>query len=512
MAMNAQTSLRKKIALILIGSALLQIAVFALLSYSITLRHHTRERDHYLQRTTILLQNVIAEPLYNFSTSQVSTILASFAQDKYLKGLSVLSENGEPFSAYKAADFTPSLPSQSSPILHNQRPIGTLVLSYDSKAMKADVSRQILMTLVQSVVLVFMMVMVALVLVQRFIFHPIRETTIMLETFAAGNGDLTRQLSVTHHDEIGTLASVFNQFVQTLRNSIQNVATVSRQLSLASVSLNDNAATVSHTAQEMHQLSDTAARSTRDTSAAITTISTATTEMSGSIATIASSIEELNVSQNEVSRGIQSEATIISAMSQRSDEVRTIIAALSKSSGTIGQVVDVIRDISDQIKLLALNATIEAASAGEAGKGFAVVAREVKELATKTAEAINAVQTQVQDIQLSTKQSVDAISAIIATIAEINTISQTMVAAVEEQSATVGLVAQNVSTVSSSSGGISRTVTASATTLQAVNTTIAEVSTAAANTSTGIGSVKLRADELAELARQLTSVTAQFRV
>jgi methyl-accepting chemotaxis protein len=510
--MNIQTSLRKKLAIILVGSALLQIVVFALLSYTITLRHHTQERDHYLKRTTILLQNVIAEPLYNFSTSQVSTILESFAEDKYLKGLSVLAENGEPFSTYKTADFTPSLPTQSSPIMHNQSKIGTLLLSYDSRVTRADVHRQILMTLVQSVVLVFVMVMVALVLVQRFIFRPIRETTIMLETFAAGNGDLTRQLSVTQHDEIGALATVFNRFVQTLRNSIQQVATVSSQLSSASVSLNDNAASVSRTAQEMNQLSDTAALTTRDTSAAITTISTATTEMSSSIATIASSMEELNVSLNEVSRGIQSEATIISAMSQRSDEVRSIIAALSKASGTIGQVVDVIRDISDQIKLLALNATIEAASAGEAGKGFAVVAREVKELAGKTAEAINAVQTQVRGIQLSTHQSVDAISAIIATIAQINTISQTMVAAVEQQSATVALVAQNVSLVNTSSGGISRNVTDSAANLQQVNATIAEVSTAAAHTASGIGSVKLRADELADLAHQLTAVTAQFRV
>jgi methyl-accepting chemotaxis protein len=57
---------------------------------------------------------------------------------------------------------------------------------------------------------------------------------------------------------------------------------------------------------------------------------------------------------------------------------------LAHSSKEIGAIVQLIRDIAEQINLLALNATIESARAGEAGKGFAVVASEIKHLSMQT--------------------------------------------------------------------------------------------------------------------------------
>ncbi|HEY9768369.1 MAG TPA: methyl-accepting chemotaxis protein [Coleofasciculaceae cyanobacterium] len=60
--------------------------------------------------------------------------------------------------------------------------------------------------------------------------------------------------------------------------------------------------------------------------------------------------------------------------------------------------------------LLALKASIEAARAGEQGKGFAVIAKEVRSLATQSAEATAVIETLVSKIQLETVEVVEAMN------------------------------------------------------------------------------------------------------
>jgi methyl-accepting chemotaxis protein len=174
------------------------------------------------------------------------------------------------------------------------------------------------------------------------------------------------------------------------------------------------------------------------------------------------------------------------------------VAKLGASSGEIGEVIKVITSIAQQTNLLALNATIEAARAGEAGKGFAVVANEVKELAKQTAQATEDISRKITAIQTDTQGAVQAIGTISGVIGQINDISGTIAAAVEEQSATTNEVTRNVADAARGSGEITRNIEG--------------VAEAARGTSSSAHESQKAAGEVADIAAQLRALVIQFKL
>ena len=120
---------------------------------------------------------------------------------------------------------------------------------------------------------------------------------------------------------------------------------------------------------------------------------------------------ELKKCVNEANLNTSTGKQTLDVMINQIRNVNALIASfkneatsLNENSSKIGQVVNMVSDISEQTNLLALNASIEAARAGEAGKGFAVVADEVRKLAEQSRAAPEEITKIIKSIQVGSNK------------------------------------------------------------------------------------------------------------
>jgi len=187
--------------------------------------------------------------------------------------------------------------------------------------------------------------------------EPIKKLAAATVEIAAG--DLTATVSVASKDEIGMMASSFNEMTVNLNEVISSIQDAAEQVASSSEELSASAQNLANGATEQ-------AANLEETSAAITALT--------------SSIEQSSESALHT-ESVSSKAAI--EADKGGQAVMDTVEAMKRIAEQIG----IIDDIADQTNLLALNAAIEAARAGEMGKGFAVVAVEMRKLAERSQAA-----------------------------------------------------------------------------------------------------------------------------
>lgn len=147
---------------------------------------------------------------------------------------------------------------------------------------------------------------------------------------------------------------------------------------------------------------------------------------------------------------------------QKVQEANTRMESLSRAMGDISsnaqeitKIAKAIEDIAFQTSILAINASVEAARAGSAGKGFSVVAAEVKQLASRSAEAAQSATAMVTStrsiIQTGVELTADtagSLQAISSVSDEISVISDQLVAAVKGQESALTIMEERIDTIS----------------------------------------------------------------
>ena len=218
------------------------------------------------------------------------------------------------------------------------------------------------------------------------------------EMGSLADGDLTVNATVSE-DITGAIADSVNFAVEALRSLVKTI--------------NDASVGVASAAQEAQATALHLAEASEHQAQQITNASTAINEIAVSIDEVSiNSLESADVAQRSVLIA-HNGAEIVRQTIEGMDNIRNQIQETSKrikrlgeSSQEIGNIVELINDISEQTNILALNAAIQAASAGEAGRGFAVVADEVQSLAERASNATKQIETLVQTIQSDTNEAV----------------------------------------------------------------------------------------------------------
>jgi len=354
-----------------------------------------------------------------------------------------------------------------------------------------------------------------------------------------------------------------------------SVSKTASEVNSAAVQSGAGSRQIAQTISQVAAGASSQARASADTSAAVGDLRIVIEQVRGGASETARSVEAQASAVDEMTRSIRSAsyasvdvqslgAAAGDAASNGADTVRQTVDGMARIKGAvegaavkvaelgskgeqIGAIVETIDDIAEQTNLLALNAAIEAARAGEQGKGFAVVADEVRKLAERSSRATKEIATLIGEVQQGTEEAVRAMqigarevesgadlasrsgaaldeiaSAVGSSNAAVNRIVKAMDVM---QSASAGLVsasdaiaaiAQETNAAAESMTGSAEQVASAVQSIAAISqensASAEEVSAATEQMSAQSEEVVASAGSLADMALQLESLSARFRV
>ncbi|WP_436799356.1 methyl-accepting chemotaxis protein [Pseudomonas izuensis] len=278
-----------------------------------------------------------------------------------------------------------------------------------------------------------------------------------------------------------------------------------REVSSAALGVNQGARRVLDASNSSLSNFDDQSTRTNSVAAAINQLGAAAQEIAHNASDAS---HQASAARQQAEDGRQVVQRTIEVMNELSGKIRTSCANIEVLNGktvNIGQILEVIKGISQQTNLLALNAAIEAARAGEAGRGFAVVADEVRSLAGRTQTSALEIQQMIEELQVGARDSVT-------TMTESQQHSEESVTIANLAGSRLGSVTQRIGEIDNVNQSVAAATEEQTAVVEALNVDITQINTLNQQGVENLQSTLRACTELEQQAARLNQLVGSFRI
>lgn len=402
---------------------------------------------------------------------------------------------------------------------HSGNIVGAYFSGYNTATVNALLDRKVAVMItvgsVMAAIITLVSVIVCYRIIKKKILVPVVQIGEMTEKMNSGNLSCSIENIKRSKDEVGELLSSVENMKNTLSGYISDLSRVlgamsegnftvhptadysgdfvelSRSAELIGSQMREIISGINRTSDNVYNDASESAKGSDMLAAGTTRQAAALEELSASLSDISAKVNETAENASSAMKLADGAADVLASQHENMEQMTRAMNNISEQSKEIERIIGTIDDIAFQTNILALNAAVEAARAGEAGKGFAIVADEVRNLATKSAYAV----------QSTSKLITSAVSA----VSEGSEIVQKNAESLDSVMEIFGRTKEMIGDISAAAGTQSESI-------EQITSGIAEISDVVQQTSATAQQIAASCEELNNQAIQLHEEVKHFTV